>query len=179
MAARGTKTGPDEAKMLLEQLQIAEPPVPVERVARHLGAKLRFAPFDNEISGMIYIKEGVPIIGVNSLHPPNRQRFTIAHECGHLVLHRDLITKEVHVDKKFGVLRRDDKSATGTERIEIQANQFAAELTMPHAFLLRALGNDVIDIDDSVLIDRLARDFKMSTEAMKVRMINLFGLVGS
>jgi hypothetical protein len=29
----------------------------------------------------------------------------------------------------------------GTELIEIDANRFAAELTMPHAFLLRALGN--------------------------------------
>jgi hypothetical protein len=50
---------------------------------------------------------------------------------------------------------------------------------MPHAFLLRALGNHIIDIDDSALIDKLAREFKMSTEAMKVRMITLFGLVGS
>jgi Zn-dependent peptidase ImmA (M78 family) len=179
MATRSAKSAQEEAKQILEQLEITQPPVPVERVARHLGARIRFSPFDNEISGMIYIKEGVPIIGVNSLHPPNRQRFTIAHECGHLVLHRDLIAKEVHVDKKFGVLRRDDKSATGTEQIEIQANQFAAELAMPHAFLLRALGNHIIDIDDSALIDKLAREFKMSTEAMKVRMITLFGLVGS
>src|SRR6202030_4863019 len=93
-----------------------------------------------------YIKDNVPISGVNSLQHPNRQRFTIAHECGHLVLHRDLITHVVHIDKKFPVLRRDDKSATGSERIEIQANQFAAELTMPRALLLQAVKNQLIDI---------------------------------
>jgi Zn-dependent peptidase ImmA (M78 family) len=175
MTARGRKSVQEEARRILEHLKITQPPVPVERIARYLGAQVRFSPFDGEISGMIYIKDGVPIIGVNSLHPPNRQRFTIGHECGHLVLHRHLISQEVHVDKKFPVLRRDDKSATGTERIEIEANRFAAELTMPRVLLLRALGNDIIDIDDSDLVNRLARDFKMSGDAMKIRMTNLFG----
>ena len=174
MGARGRKSPPEEAKKLLAELHITRQPVPVERVARHLGATVRYSPFDGDISGIIHIKDGIPIIGVNSLHPPNRQRFTVAHECGHLVLHRELITHEVHVDKKFAVLRRDDVSATGKEKREIQANQFAAELIMPHAFLLQALGNDMIDIDDSELIMRLAREFKVSTDAMKIRMTNLF-----
>jgi Zn-dependent peptidase ImmA (M78 family) len=38
---------------------------------------------------MIYISDGMPIIGINSLHHPNRQRFSIGHEIGHLVLHRN------------------------------------------------------------------------------------------
>jgi Zn-dependent peptidase ImmA (M78 family) len=175
MAARGRKAVQEAARKILDDLRITQPPVPVKRIARHLGAEIRFLPFDGEISGMIYIKEGVPIIGVNSLHPPNRQRFTIGHECGHLVLHRHLITQQVHVDKKFAVLRRDDTSATGTERVEIEANQFAAELTMPRILLLRALGNNVIDIDDTDLVNRLAREFKMSADAMRIRMTNLFG----
>jgi Zn-dependent peptidase ImmA (M78 family) len=174
MNARKLKAPHQEAIDILEQLKINQPPVPVEKVARHLGAQIRFSPLDNEISGMIFIKDGVPIIGVNSLHHPNRQRFTIAHECGHLVLHRERLTQEVHIDKKFPVLRRDDKSATGTELIEIQANQFAAELTMPHSFLLRILGNQTPDIDDSELVNKLARQFKMSGDAMRLRMINLF-----
>jgi Zn-dependent peptidase ImmA (M78 family) len=169
------KNPQEEAKKILAEMKITQPPVPIEKVARHLGAKIRFSPFDGEISGMIYIKDDVPIIGVNSLHPPNRQRFTIAHECGHLILHRDLITKQVHVDKKFPVLRRDDKSTTGTELIEIQANRFAAEITMPRAFLLRALGNEVVDIDDTGLVDKLAQQFKMSSDAMTIRMTSLFG----
>ena len=97
---------------------------------------MRFSPFDDELSGMVYIKEGTPIIGVNSLHHPNRQRFTIAHELGHLELHRPMITSSVHVDKNFPALMRDPRTATGTERIEIDANRFAAELLMPGARLL-------------------------------------------
>jgi Zn-dependent peptidase ImmA (M78 family) len=164
-----------EARKLLEQLKITTPPVSIDKVVRHLKAQVRYSPLDGEISGMIYIQDNVPIIGINSLQHPNRQRFTIAHECGHLVLHREQLTQEVHVDKHFPVLRRDEKSATGRELIEIQANQFAAELLMPKSFLHRALGNKMPDIDDSALIDKLAREFKMSADAMRFRIINLFG----
>lgn len=114
------------AQELLGRLGIQSVPTPVEKIAKLLGAELRFSPLDNELSGMVYIKDEVPIIGVNSLHHPNRQRFTIAHELGHLELHRKMITSNVHVDKNFLVLMRDPKAATGTELFEIQANQFAA-----------------------------------------------------
>ena len=32
-----------------------------------------------------FIRDGVRIIGVNALHHPNRQRFSIAHELCHLL----------------------------------------------------------------------------------------------
>src|SRR4051794_26361057 len=105
------KTGKDEnpyesAEAVLTRVGIKSLPAPVEKIAKSLGAQVRFAAFDNELSGMIHIKDGLPIIGVNALHHPNRQRFTIAHELGHLELHRDMITAAVHVDKEFPVLMR-------------------------------------------------------------------------
>src|ERR1700691_4612477 len=119
------------ASKLLANLGIEEIPVPVEKIAKSLGARVRFSPLDDELSGFVFIKDGVPIIGVNSLHHPNRQRFTIAHEIAHLQLHRDWITTTVHVDKDFPALMRDANSATGTEKKEIEANQFASALLMP------------------------------------------------
>jgi Zn-dependent peptidase ImmA (M78 family) len=174
MTSKNALTPYQEATKVRERFAITKPPVPVEKIARGLGAHIRFSPLDDEISGMIYIKSDVPIIGVNSLHRPNRQRFTIAHEIGHLVLHRELMTREVHIDKQFNVLRRDNNSTTGIERVEKEANQFAAELTMPLDFLRRAIGDHVIDIDDAEFIKALAQQFKMSEDAMKIRMVNLF-----
>src|SRR3954468_5662199 len=87
------------AEELLARLSIKAFPTPVEKIAKLLSAQVRFAPLDEELSGMIYIKNGIPIIGVNSLHHPNRQRFSIGHELGHLELHRDMITTNIHVDK--------------------------------------------------------------------------------
>lgn len=163
----------NRAQALLLEYQIAAPPVPVERIAKKLGAQLRFSPLDDELSGMIYVKEGTPLIGVNALHHPNRQRFTIAHECGHLLLHRAQITKEVHVDKAFPMLMRDSISATGINEIEIEANHFAAELLMPESLLAKALADVPFDIDDDSAVSGLARSFKVSPSAMRFRLGNL------
>lgn len=158
-----------QAQELLAELGIKAIPTPVEKIAKALKAQVRFGAFDGELSGMIYIKEGIPIIGVNALHHPNRQRFTIAHELGHLTLHRPMITTNVHVDKDFPALMRDAASATGTEQIEIQANQFAAELLMPRALIERELIGRQFDIDDDAPIEELAKKFKVSRQALEYR----------
>lgn len=157
------------AKKLLTSLGIRVIPVPVDKIAKSLGARVRFSPLDDELSGFVYIKDGVPIIGVNSLHNPNRQRFTIAHEIAHLQLHRDFITSAVHVDKKFteSVLKRDAASATGTERLEVEANQFAAALLMPGDILDKLLEESPIDIEDGSCIEDWADEFVVSKTALQ------------
>jgi Zn-dependent peptidase ImmA (M78 family) len=162
---------------ILSSFGIRTPPVPVDKIARGLGAQLRFSPLDEELSGMIYISDGTPIIGINSLHHPNRQRFSIAHEIGHLVLHRPLITGKVHVDKEFRVqlstLNRDATSALGTDEIEIQANRFAAELLMPSAWFALALSTKPFDIDNEGPLDEIAKKFRVSRQALDYRIRNL------
>lgn len=154
------------ARQLLNRPGIQSAPTPAERIAKALNAQVRFSPFDDELSGMIYVKDGVPIIGVNSLHHPLRQRFTIAHELGHLELHREMIESAVHVDEdfpaNFPALMRDPKSATGTERIEIEANEFAAELLMPEALIVQALIGKQFDIEDDRPIEELEKRFRVS-----------------
>ncbi len=158
---------------LLKRLNLRTAPIAVDRIAKFLGAQLRFSPLDEELSGMIFIKEGIPIIGVNSLHHPHRQRFTIAHELGHLELHRELISNEVHVDKQFRVLMRDGVSASGTDKIEVEANQYAAELLIPTFLLEQFLENKRFDIDDDSPLDELAKKFRVSKQTMQYRVINL------
>lgn len=165
------------AQQVLDELGLDNVPINVERVAKLLGAKVRYSPFDEELSGMIHIKDGMPIILVNSLHHPNRQRFTIAHEVGHLELHRDMITAEVHVDKNFAIefrgLRRDQQSGLGTVEVEIQANRFGAALLMPAQILESELEGKQFDIDDEAPLERIARKFKVSKQALEYRIRNL------
>jgi len=163
-----------QAKALLDRLGIDAPPVPVERIAKELNASLRFSPLDDQLSGMVYVKDGQPIIGVNALHHPNRQRFTIGHEIGHLILHRAEIMREIHVDKGFPMLMRDSVSSAGVSEIEIEANTFAAELLMPAPFLARSLDGDPIDIDDDGAVSALAKEYKVSPSVMRFRLGNLF-----
>lgn len=163
----------NEARTVLKEANVKTFPVPMEKIAKSLGADLRFQPMDDELSGMIFIKDNVPIIGVNALHHPNRQRFTIAHECGHLRMHRHEITSAVHVDKQFPMLWRDTVSSTATNLIEIQANQFAAELLMPEDLLKKALADIKFDIDDDEPLEKLAKKIKVSKQALEYRIRNL------
>jgi Zn-dependent peptidase ImmA (M78 family) len=170
-----TESPEASAQRLLDELKITTVPVPVEKIPKMLGALLRYSPLDDELSGMAFVKDGTPIIGVNALHHPNRQRFTIAHEIAHLYLHKEHITGTVHVDKGFpvSVLKRDAASAAGTERLEIQANQFAAALLMPRKVLDQVLSETRIDIDDEAALESCAKKFKVSKATLEFRIRNL------
>jgi Zn-dependent peptidase ImmA (M78 family) len=174
MTAKRRGSPSAQARDLLAKLDIRNVPVPLEKIGQYLGAIIRFSPLDEELSGMIFIRDGVPIIGVNSVHHPNRQSFTLAHEFGHLVLHNHLITTMVHVDKTFPFLLRNAKSASGKDKIEIEANQFAAELLMPEVILAKALQTEAFDIDDERPLEELARKFRVSKQAMAHRIQNIF-----
>lgn len=156
----------EAARGVLKEHGVASAPVPVERIARHLGVRVQYAPLDNDLSGMAHIREGVVIVGVNSLHAPNRQRFTLAHELGHVVLHREILEDNVHVDR---VLLRDRDSSAGLYREEIEANAFASELLMPAAFLDAMLGGRQVILDDDEEISTLAKKFRVSESAMRFR----------
>lgn len=143
-------------------------PVPVERIIKGLGVRIEYAPLDGELSGLAFIRDGVSIIGVNSLHAPNRQRFTLAHELGHTQLHRAELEAAVHVDK--GSLRRDTISSEGIDPVEVEANAFASEFLMPQHLLEAVLAGKIVDLEDDETIASLAKRFRVSEAAMRYRL---------
>ena len=150
---------------------VASAPVDVERVASFLGIDVRKNPTKDEISGFLFKQPGVlPVIGINSLHHPNRQRFTLSHEIGHFVLHPQ---EDMHVDK-FVLQFRDSKSSTGEDELEREANRFAAELLMPKEFLQRDLTEfGLHDLHDDEAVKQLAKKYEVSVQAMTTRLTSL------
>lgn len=128
---------------------------------------------DGDVSGMLLREEGMrPVIGVNAVQAPVRQRFTIAHELGHWALHPGRL---VIFDRPMRVNRRDSVSAMATDREEIQANAFAAALLMPERLVRQCVtelpAEQRRDPEDAARI--LAGKFKVSAAAMNFRLINL------
>lgn len=165
------KKSPDpkkRAQEVLAELNITDGPVAVDYIAQKKGITVRFVPLKEDLSGIIFIKDGAVIV-VNSLHHPNRQRFTLGHEVGHFELHLKEIGSEVHVDKKFLAFARNAKSAMGWDRKEIQANQFAAELLVPQRFLIQELRERIVDVEDEDLVSELAGKFQVSRQMMTFR----------
>ena len=76
------------AQALLTQHGVKAAPVPIERIVKSCRVRVEYAPLDSELSGLAHIRDDVPIVGINTLHAPTRQRFTLAHELAHVQLHR-------------------------------------------------------------------------------------------
>lgn len=161
----------DQATKVLTQFGVRSAPIPVDRIVRGMGITIQYAPFDGDLSGMAFVKDGKKIIGVNSLHSATRQRFTIAHELAHFVLHLERLETKVHVDK--GVLRRDTLASEGTDDVEIEANNFAAEFLMPRSLLISALAGKNLDLEDDETIASFAKKFKVSPMALQFRLQQL------
>ncbi len=160
-----------EVGQLLSQLAVTQPPIPVEEIAKSHGAEIVHKNFNNEISGLLLRKQEGAIIAVANEQPLMRQRFTIAHELGHLLLHQG---EEVHVDKDFRVNLRSEKSSTAEDIEEIEANAFAAELLMPSVLLRPDVEKLTLDIENAEQIEMLANRYQVSTQAMTFRLLNLF-----
>ncbi len=161
-----------EVSELLSRVKIKHAPVPVEDIAQMLGAKIVLNDFNNEISGVLIRRGTNIVIGVAKEQAPTRQRFTIAHEIGHLLLHEG---EEVHVDRDFRVNLRSPSSAEAVDVNEIEANAFAASLLMPEKMLQVDVKELAVDFEDATKIDALASRYKVSNQAMTFRLINLFG----
>jgi Zn-dependent peptidase ImmA (M78 family) len=157
---------------LLKRNKVERPPVPVDRIAESLGIDVNFAPASDGLSGALIRNEEGFVIGVNSDHHQNRQRFTIAHELGHFLFHEGI---KLHVDDDFRVNFRDHRSSSAVDVEEIEANRFAAAMLMPVVFLMRDAGKARIKIDKA-FIQKLAEKYVVSFRAMELRLVNI-GLV--
>jgi len=164
-----------KAEKLIDDLGINAIPISVDKIAVHAGCQVK--PFNDDkdgVSGVFMVKDGVPMIGYNGNQSPVRQRFTIAHELGHFILHNSNDPREVFVDHNTFPLFRDENSSTGASIIEQQANAFAAALLMPEKFVTAEIKNLNLDLtDESPALTELAKKFDVSLMAMSIRLVNL------
>ncbi|MEG4917677.1 ImmA/IrrE family metallo-endopeptidase [Microcoleus sp. B7-D4] len=154
-------------------------PIPVEKLAREMNAQVvQVETEDDDLSGFLFRDPatGKSVIGVNKDHSKTRQRFTIAHEIGHLILHS---FEDLHYDRKGsgGIFKRSAESATGENRDEVEANFFAAELLMPEELIYDKLEDieisDIFQRNIDAAIRTIAKDFNVSTHALSIRMAQL------
>ena len=155
------------AMTLIDALKRAQSkaPVDVEGLAMDLGITVNYAYLAPEISGELVQTDSKDYeININAEDPHTRQRFTLAHEIGHFVYHRDLIGDGLDDDRAYR------STATGSyhnkrigPRQETDANKFAASLLMPQSLIdqLREEG-----CDRAAMADRLG----VSEAAMAIRL---------
>ena len=166
---------PEEvARQLLKHFG-KNPPIDIESLVEAHNIVIRTQELEDSVSGMLVIKDDRAIIGVNEGHHPNRQRFTLAHELGHFLLHRS--ASSIFIDAST-VFFRDITSSDGSKVQEIEANAFAAELLMPEKQLRDMIRNQPFDAFDEGAVRRLAAQFGVSAQALTIRLTKL-GLINT
>src|SRR6267378_7619761 len=160
-----------EARRLLENNSIPRPPVPVDELAAALDIDVRSSAGNDDVSGALIRNDDSVVIAVNSAQHENRQRFTIAHEIGHFLLHKGT---QVHFDDDFRInYRKADSTGIATDD-EKEANWFAAALLMPEHFLRKDWLRLRLENHAALgAIQSLAVRYKASPKAMELRLVNL------
>lgn len=107
-------------------------PVPVELMAKFF--------YKVRVTNTLKIREGISgklslfkrVITLNSKNTPERRNFTIAHEIGHIYLHKTTLSSTSYREK--------------SDKIEAEANAFAASLLMPKKFVYNSVIDELIAI---------------------------------
>ncbi len=97
-----------------------------------------------------------------------RLRFTVAHEIGHIVLHIPYLEHQKMQTPLFHV----ERSLIIDERMEFQANKFAAALLMPTKVVSELYGAR-IRAGDYVRVSEAAAHFGVSQQAAEIRFKDL------
>lgn len=141
-----------KARQLLQEADLKEPPIILNKVIQYLRKTqpliVQKWSFGDQTDGIQITAGDEAFIGYNDDRHPNRKRFTVAHEIGHLILG--------HTQQNYD---SSDKSLD-----DVEANQFAAELLMP----LEMLKNDIKIIKN---VKELAKKYIVSEEAMWRRLM--------
>ena len=119
------------ARQLLKDVGVSNPPIMIKDVVNQVkkSSDLSVYPwaFGDDTDGIQVTRGDSATIGYNQAQHRHRQRFTVAHEIGHFML------GHTNGNSIFDLNSKKPE--------EIEANQFAAELLMPLAFLNKEIKN--------------------------------------
>ncbi len=129
----------------------SSPPIPALEIAESHGVDVIFDTFDAYKDTMAgFCDFSARKIYVNSEDHVNRQNFTIAHELGHWILHKEYFLRE---PGKYTILPRF-QSPNKSDPFEQEANCFAANLLVPRRLLLPIKDGPVSVIADIFIVSR-------------------------
>ncbi|HAT3994129.1 TPA: ImmA/IrrE family metallo-endopeptidase [Elizabethkingia anophelis] len=150
-----------------------ELPINLEELIKKEGINVINYPFEDDISGVLVIEEDNVTIGINKKSINVRKRFTLAHELGHYKLHTQ--KSKMFMDNVF-FRKKSEGYTSKEEKIEKEANYFAANILMPESLVKKEIIELSCDLHDDSTIASLANKFEVSSSAMTFRLINL-GLI--
>ena len=153
-----------------------ELPIDIKNILKIVEINVKKAPdfTKTKVTGSISLKKEELLIWVNPImnQTHERERFTLAHELGHFMLHiaprfKAFINKEIS-DEVIS-LNRDDN----WDKTEMEANSFAVQLLMPERNMLEEIEKFDNELSKDEKIKILAKTFLVSEIAIRYRIKTL------
>lgn len=143
---------------------------PIEPLVRRLGGSIEYKTAHEQpgrLPESIVVRARNDFtIFVPTMTSPARDRFTIAHELGHLFLHYPMVIK-ANPGAVMAATRWVDENDSVQKRAEWEANWFAAAFLMPTESFSEALSRWPDNLH------RVAAHFAVSTSAAEIRKSSL------
>jgi len=168
------------AREILETFEL-EVPIDVEAVAERMGFPVRWRVLPPEYRGGVEGEADAYVLVLNRNYPfrsDAERRWTIAEELGHAIFEHGTLVASEEPGRAPRLLE------TSRQAQETAAKSFAAELLMPAAavrgafrraesLILSALGSEERSHAIRTVIGDLAREFRVSQQAMRIRLREL------
>lgn len=149
------------ARILLDRIQYKEFPVKPREIVQRLGIFIQEVPASGNFDGYLLKCGDTFGIMVNaSIKSETRKNFTIAHELGHYEIPH-------HKGREFKCLSSSIGIMMGKD-LEVEANDFAAELLMPVYFVEEKINNNPISLD---VMKAIAKECETSFTSSAIRYI--------
>jgi Zn-dependent peptidase ImmA (M78 family)/predicted XRE-type DNA-binding protein len=157
MMTQGAETAPRYSDVLDERIRDLSTNELIDRIEDRFGVHTVVTRLPAQFDGLSYSRDGLRIIVLaTSAIAPFRQRFTLAHELGHIAFHdspEDVIQERLYEVKTFE---------------ETRANSFAAAFLAPREELMEIIGKR----KPAKAFDDLVLAFQMSPGSMAFRLRN-------
>lgn len=161
---------PSDERCIVDEY-LSEYPVKLGAMANRLGIRVLLSTLRRGVSGEIReAKEDDEydfVIRINRHESKRRQRFTLAHEIAHYLLHREKII-ETGVWEENVLLRSNQSNAYNA--IERQADHLASDLIIPSVQLTDVIEKYPDSMTGDEIVDDLAQRFKVSKIAMSIKL---------
>ena len=137
----------------------------LDSIAWERGATVLYKPLRGAEARLVVVGNRAIITISNSMEDPRRRRFSIAHELGHLEMHRRHSSVVLCTSQDI-----DDWERRCTDtNPEREANEFASALLLPERFFAPLCKDETPSLD---LVAGLAETFNVSLTATALRYLN-------
>ena len=152
------------ARKAIKDYKLTEVPTDLRKVFQSLGLKYIELDDPKDIDGAILEIENEPSIAVlNRAKPIQRQRFTLAHELGHIFLkHKQRDVYDPGAEREFN---EEDVESRGKPPVEVEADVFASELLVPFD-QIKKFQKEMNNVE------KMAAIFQVSKQAMTLAIMN-------